>query len=107
MKRRRVLVLGTGTEIGKTHVTMRLLSYAQAMRRSVRADKPIATGIARRCECAERHAEALDAPYLHPTFAYRRPVCTRLAVLNIDNGYGAACAAVRVCRVLDSPAKRQ
>jgi len=28
-----------------------------------------------------------------------------LAVLNIDNGYGAACAAVRVCRVIDTAAK--
>ncbi len=28
-----------------------------------------------------------------------------LAVLNIDNGYGAACAAIRVCRVIDEAAK--
>jgi len=30
-----------------------------------------------------------------------------LAVLNIDNGYGAACAAVRVCRVIGAAAKRR
>jgi len=29
-----------------------------------------------------------------------------LTVLNIDNGYGAACAAIRVCRVIDDAAKR-
>jgi len=28
-----------------------------------------------------------------------------LAVLNIDNGYGAACAAIRVCRVIDAATK--
>lgn len=29
-----------------------------------------------------------------------------LTVLNIDNGYGAACAALRVCRVIDEAARR-
>jgi len=75
----RVVVVGTGTEIGKTHVTTCLLSYARAQRRRVRAYKPIATGIESACEDAVRHAEALAAPYLHPTFAYRRPVSPHLA----------------------------
>jgi dethiobiotin synthetase len=41
----RVLVVGTGTEIGKTPVTTCLLSYARAQGWRVRAYKPIATGI--------------------------------------------------------------
>lgn len=79
MKPLRVVVVGTGTEIGKTHVTTCLMSYARAQRRHVRAYKPIATGIEGLCEDAERHAEALAAPYLHPTFAFRRPVSPHLA----------------------------
>ena len=79
MKLFRVLVVGTGTEIGKTHVTTCLLSHARAQGRRVRAYKPIATGIEGLCEDAERHAAALDSPYLHPTFAFRRPVSPHLA----------------------------
>ena len=75
----RVIVVGTGTEIGKTHVTTCLLTHARAQGRSVRAYKPIATGVEGRCEDAERHAAALAASYLHPTFAYRRPVSPHFA----------------------------
>jgi len=75
----RILVVGTGTEIGKTHVTTCLLSYARAQGRRVRAYKPIATGIDGLCEDAERHAAALASPYLHPAFAFRRPVSPHLA----------------------------
>ena len=64
MKLLRVVVVGTGTEIGKMHVTTCLLSYARAQGRRGRAYKPIATGIDRACEDAVRHPEALAAPYL-------------------------------------------
>ncbi len=79
MKVLRLIVVGTGTEIGKTHVTTCLLSFVRAQGRRVQAYKPIATGIEGLCEDAERHAEALAGPYLHPTFAFRRPVSPHLA----------------------------
>lgn len=75
----RVIVIGTGTEIGKTHVTECLLVHARSRGVRARAYKPIATGVAERCEDAERHAKACEAPYAHPTFAYRRPVSPHLA----------------------------
>ncbi len=75
----RVIVVGTGTEIGKTHVTECLLEHARSRGVRARAYKPIATGVANRCEDAERHAKAADAPYAHPTFAYHRPVSPHLA----------------------------
>ncbi len=75
----RVLVVGTGTEIGKTHATACLLAQARAQGRSVRGYKPIATGTDHLCEDAQRHAEALGSPYLHPSFSYRRPVSPHLA----------------------------
>jgi dethiobiotin synthetase len=78
----RVLIVGTGTEIGKTHVTCALLAAARADGRRVVAYKPIATGVEdlpAGCEDARRHADALGAPYLPPTFAYRRPVSPHLA----------------------------
>jgi dethiobiotin synthetase len=82
----RVLLVGTGTEIGKTHATCALLAAARQDRRPNRrpvvAYKPIATGIEadhEGCEDAARHAAALGAPYLAPTFAYRRPISPHLA----------------------------
>jgi dethiobiotin synthetase len=75
----RVALVGTGTEIGKTHVTCALLVEARARGLSVAAYKPIATGFEARCEDAERHAEALGAPYVAPTFGYRRAVSPHLA----------------------------
>ena len=80
----RVVVVGTGTEIGKTHVTSCLLAQARAQGRSVRGYKPIATGIDHLCEDAQLHAEALGAPYLHPSFSYRRPVSPHLAAREED-----------------------
>jgi len=45
----------------------------------VAAYKPIATGVLARCDDAERHAAASRTDYLHPTYAYRRPVSPHLA----------------------------
>jgi len=75
----RVVVVGTGTEVGKTHVSTCLLASARARGMRVGAYKPVATGIDGRCDDAERHAEALGSPYVHPTFTYRRPVSPHLA----------------------------
>lgn len=78
-KGRRVVVVGTGTDVGKTHVTTALLAAARARGLSVAAYKPVATGVAESCEDAVRHAEALGAAYVPPTFAYARPVSPHLA----------------------------
>jgi len=88
----RVLLVGTGTDVGKTHVTCALGAYAP---RSVAAYKPIATGCDRRCEDAERHAEALGAPYVPPTFGYRRPISPHLAAR--DEGRPIELAPIVTC----------
>jgi dethiobiotin synthetase len=75
----RVVVVGTGTEVGKTHVTACLLSYARQQGWRVAAYKPIATGVIDLCDDAEHHAAALGSAYLPPTFSYRRPVSPHLA----------------------------
>jgi dethiobiotin synthetase len=75
----RVVVVGTGTEVGKTHVTACLLAYGRRQGWRVAAYKPIATGVADRCDDADRHAAALGGPSWPPTFAYRRPVSPHLA----------------------------
>jgi dethiobiotin synthetase len=80
---RRIVVVGTGTDIGKTHVTCCLLragrprTGASALRTG--AYKPIATGFTDVCEDATRHAAASGMPYVAPTYGYRRPVSPHLA----------------------------
>jgi dethiobiotin synthetase len=75
----RIVVVGTGTEVGKTHVSACLLALARAKGRRVAAYKPIATGIDGVCEDAAHHAEALAAAYRPPTFAYKKAVSPHLA----------------------------
>jgi len=75
----RIVVIGTGTEVGKTHVTECLLVHARALGVRAAAYKPIATGVVDRCEDAERHAAASATSYVQPSFAYRRPVSPHLA----------------------------
>ena len=75
----RIVVVGTGTEIGKTHVTACLLRCARSQGRRVLGYKPVATGVDDRCDDAEEHARAAASPYLPPTFTYRRPVSPHLA----------------------------
>jgi dethiobiotin synthetase len=75
----RIVVVGTGTEIGKTHVTTCLLAHARKQGRRMAAYKPVATGVEGRCDDADQHAAALGSAPLPPTFAYRRPVSPHLA----------------------------
>jgi dethiobiotin synthetase len=75
----RLLIVGTGTDVGKTHVSACLLRYARAQGIRARGYKPIATGVSGRCEDAEHHAAALGAAYIAPTFSYTRPVSPHLA----------------------------
>jgi len=74
-----VIVVGTGTEVGKTHVCMCLLAQARARGLRVRAYKPVATGVTGECEDSARHAEALGTASVPPTFGYVRPVSPHLA----------------------------
>lgn len=74
-----VLLVGTGTDVGKTHVTCALASYARSRGQRVRAYKPIATGVDATAEDAALHARATGADYVEPTFAYRRPISPHLA----------------------------
>jgi dethiobiotin synthetase len=75
----RIVIVGTGTEVGKTHVSACLLALARAKGRRVAAYKPIATGVVGECEDAAHHAKALSEPYRPPTFAYKRAVSPHLA----------------------------
>lgn len=75
----RVLFVGTGTDVGKTHVTCALGAFLRARGIGVIAYKPIATGFSDRAEDAELHARATGLPYLPPTFGYRRPISPHLA----------------------------
>lgn len=75
----RVVLVGTGTDVGKTHVTGALGALLRSRGRRVAAYKPIATGFVDRAEDAELHARATGLPYLAPTFAYRRPISPHLA----------------------------
>jgi dethiobiotin synthetase len=75
----RVLLVGTGTDVGKTHVTCALGAFARAERVRVTAYKPVATGVVAEAEDAALHARATGRPYVAPTFAYRRPVSPHLA----------------------------
>ena len=74
-----VVVVGTGTDVGKTHVTAALLRAAREQGRRVLGYKPVATGCTTSCEDAERHAEAAGAPVIPPSFTYARPVSPHLA----------------------------
>lgn len=89
----RIVVVGTGTEIGKTHVTTCLLAHARRRGWRVAAYKPIATGMDERCEDADLHAAALGAPSRPPSFAYRRPVSPHLAAR--EEGRPIALEAIR------------
>ncbi len=75
----RCVVVGTGTDVGKTHVTACLLAWARSHARRALGYKPIATGVDQRCEDAEAHAAAAGAPLIPPTFTYRRPISPHLA----------------------------
>ena len=70
----RLIVVGTGTDVGKTHVSACLLAHARALGLRGGAYKPIATGVGDRCEDTDRLAEALGTPVEVPTFSYQEPV---------------------------------
>ncbi len=76
----RIVVVGTGTDVGKTHVTCALLAYLAAAGIRPAAYKPIATGVEGTCEDARLHAEAMRAGVaVQPAYVFRRPVSPHLA----------------------------
>lgn len=75
----RLVLVGTGTDVGKTHVTACLALAARSRGLRVSAYKPVATGFTGVCEDAQVHADATGAPYVAPTFTYARPVSPHLA----------------------------
>ncbi len=74
-----VVVVATGTDVGKTHVTCALLAYLKS--RGVRAIgyKPVASGVDPDCEDTIRHAEASAIAEIPPSYSYLRPVSPHLA----------------------------
>lgn len=76
----RIVLVGTGTDVGKTHVACALLS-ALRERGPARGYKPIATGVPEgaRCGDAELHAAAARVDYVHPTYCFVPPVSPHLA----------------------------
>lgn len=81
MSGRIVVVVATGTDVGKTHVTCALLAAARAGDVRAVATKPVATGLSATqiAEDAALHARASGVPYRAPLFAYARPVSPHLA----------------------------
>ncbi|HLV68304.1 MAG TPA: dethiobiotin synthase [Polyangiaceae bacterium] len=81
----RVVVLGTGTGVGKTHVSCQLCSALAALRPAARVAglKPVETGFvepsvsdARRLEA---HARDSSPPRPHPFLAFPEPISPHLA----------------------------
>lgn len=93
----RVLLVGTGTDVGKTHVTCALAALARARGQRVLSYKPLATGVRRGevCEDAALHARATAGPYVPPTFAYERPISPHLAAR--EEGRPIDLAAIVAC----------
>jgi dethiobiotin synthetase len=79
----RVVVLGTGTDVGKTHVTCALLAAARAAGLRACGLKPVATGLrdaaADAGDDARAHAEAAGRPPVLPVFGYAWGVSPHLA----------------------------
>ncbi len=76
----RVLISGTGTDVGKTHVTACLLALGRARGVRVGAWKPFASGVVDgAAEDALVHARALGAPALPPAYSLVEPLSPHLA----------------------------
>jgi dethiobiotin synthetase len=75
----RIVIVGTGTDVGKTHVSACLLAYARSRALGMAAYKPVATGVTSRCDDCLVHAAALGTAYVAPSYAYARPVSPHLA----------------------------
>lgn len=79
----RILVLGTGTEIGKTHASIAISSVLSAMGISITALKPIESGVPLNPKEASTDSGSLAAfssyPATSPPYAFPDPVSPHLA----------------------------
>lgn len=86
----RIVLLGTGTNVGKTYVGAALAAALQTLapRRRVLALKPVETGVtngvaADACTL-ERAAPAAGYPSPHPLYAFEPPISPHLAALHVN-----------------------
>lgn len=104
----RVLVLGTGTEIGKTWVTCGIARAAPAG--SVLALKPIETGCTETTAAdAAALAAAAGTPYIPPLYSYPEPITPWLAATHAGASIDAAAIAhwtSRHCEAFDVATRR-
>lgn len=70
----KVLVVGTGTDVGKTHVACALLAYLKGAHIPAIGWKPIASG---GIDDARAHADA-GSEFVEPLYAFERPVSPHL-----------------------------
>jgi dethiobiotin synthetase len=101
----RIVLVGTGTDVGKTHVACALLAAAHARGVGCRGYKPVATGVGvgARCDDAAWHAKAACADYVHPTYEFVPPVSPHLAAREAGVTIDVATIAQRAAE-LDGPA---
>lgn len=118
----RIVIVGTGTEIGKTHASIALTSSLVAMGHSVVALKPIESGVPINPKDASTDAGSLAAfssyPAGSPPYAFPDPVSPHLAArragVTIDfdritawvNGHSARVVLVETAGALLSPIDR-
>lgn len=77
--RRRIVVVGTGTEIGKTHVSCALLQALVAANAEVQGFKPVESGWEPSSSDAQKLALAAGHELLEPSYALLDPVSPHLA----------------------------
>lgn len=75
----KIVVVATGTDVGKTHVTCALLAHLRASKVPSMGWKPIASGVKDRSEDAAAHARASETDYMHPTYVFEKPISPHLA----------------------------
>jgi dethiobiotin synthetase len=74
-----VLVVGTGTDVGKTFVSSALLSMLARRGESVMGWKPVVSGVASGGSDPETLGEALGRPLPPPLYSFAAPVSPHLA----------------------------
>jgi dethiobiotin synthetase len=95
----RIVVVATGTDVGKTHVTCALLAHFASVGVRARAYKPVASGVDPHCEDTARHAEASAASEIAPSFAYARPVSPHFAARGDGRPVDLRVIAERACEL--------
>jgi dethiobiotin synthetase len=87
---RRLIVLGTGTHVGKTHVTCALARSLRALGGQLLAVKPVETGYRAASSDALALADAAGHPLVPPFRAYAEPISPHLAARRAHDSIAAA-----------------